>query len=148
MKGKIQGLSTSRGIGPLKGYNSSVTNNLMWLFSPHCPTFGITVVLPDKIFCQHHLSVFCFHTLEFSDSKIGYLASNDPDTPWIKKLIPFLVVNNYTKMDNESVISGQMLIHRKIIESDIWQQSIFSKTVRVQLCCWSWAVHLHNVWED
>ena len=134
--------------GHWKIINPLSINNLMWLFLPHCLTIGIavTVVLPDKIWAQH--SIFSFLTSKFPQSRIWYLVSDEPDISWIKTLIPLWLFNKFTNTDDESVISGQMLIHRKIIESDIWQQSIFSKTVRVQLCGWSWAAPPHNVWKD
>ena len=53
-----------------------------------------------------------------------------------------------TILNDESVLSFWVLEHRKIIVSDVWQLSIFSKAVRIQLCCWSWAAHPHNVWVD
>ena len=68
--------------------------------------------------------------------------------PLNERIISFYLFNNFTNTDYESVISGWVLEDRKIIVSDIWQQSIFSKTVRIQLCCWSWAAHTHNVRVD
>ena len=60
------------------------------------------------------------------------------------------IVRNFklTIRDDVSLISGRMLIHRKTIVSDICHQFIFSQTVRIQLPCWSWAAHPHNVGDD
>ena len=52
--------------------------------------------------------------------------------------IDLTMVPGLTIADDISVISGRVLIHRKIIESDIFRQFvIISQTVRIQLPCWS-----------
>ena len=61
---------------------------------------------------------------------------------WIVRIYKFTII------DDVSVISCQVLIHRKTIVNDVFHQFIFSQTVRIQLPCWSWAAHPHNVGDD
>ena len=51
----------------------------------------------------------------------------------VREFKSFISKNNITItiLNDESIISGGVLKDRKIIVSDIWQQSIFSKTVRI-----------------